>query len=61
MASISGTTISGRSLSMTTRSSAGTSDYVLYTFQLVDPNTSDIIWEGHDQVKKQGLEDAAYR
>jgi PBP1b-binding outer membrane lipoprotein LpoB len=53
--------LTGELTGLTTRTAAGTSDYVLYTFQLLDPNTSDIIWEGRDQIKKQGLEDAAYR
>jgi PBP1b-binding outer membrane lipoprotein LpoB len=47
--------------SSTTRTSAGTSDYILYTFQLVDARTSEIVWEDSSEVKKQGLEDAAYR
>jgi PBP1b-binding outer membrane lipoprotein LpoB len=45
----------------TTRTSAGTSDYILYTFQLVDARTSAIVWEDSAEIKKQGLEDAAYR
>ena len=53
--------LTGELTSLTTRMSAGTSDYVLYSFQLLDPNTSDIIWEGSHRIKKQGLEDAAYR
>jgi PBP1b-binding outer membrane lipoprotein LpoB len=53
--------LTGELSGLTTHSAAGTSDYVLYTFQLLDPSTSDIIWEGRHQVKKQGLEDAAYR
>jgi PBP1b-binding outer membrane lipoprotein LpoB len=44
-----------------TRTTAGTSDYVLYSFQLIDARTSDIIWEDYAEIKKQGLEDAAYR
>ena len=47
--------------SLTTRTSAGTSDYVLYTFQLIDARSSDILWEDSAEIKKQGLEDAAYR
>ena len=39
----------------------GTSDYILYPFQLIDPRTSDIIWEDSAEIKKQGTEDAAYR
>ena len=53
--------LTGKLLGQTTRTSAGTSDYVLYSFTLIDPNTSDIIWQGSHRIKKQGLEDAAYR
>src|SRR5688572_23836106 len=53
--------LTGKLMGQTTRTSAGTSDYVLYTFELIDPNTSDIIWQGRHNIKKQGLEDAAYR
>ena len=53
--------LTGKLMSQTTKTSAGTSDYVLYTFELIDPNTSEIIWQGRHNVKKQGLEDAAYR
>src|SRR4051812_3219179 len=53
--------LTGKLEGMTTRTSAGTSDYVLYSFQLIDARTSDIIFEGQHEIKKQGLEDAAYR
>ncbi len=53
--------LTGKLEGMTTRAKAGTSDYVLYTFQLIDVRTSDIIWEDSAEIKKQGLEDAAYR
>ena len=53
--------LTGKLQGMTTKTKAGTSDYVLYSFQLIDPRTSDIIWEDSDEIKKQGLEDAAYR
>jgi len=53
--------LTGTLMSQTTKTSGGTSDYVLYTFELIDPNTSDIIWQGRHNIKKQGLEDAAYR
>lgn len=53
--------LTGELTGLTTKAAAGTSDYVLYSFQLLDPNTSDIIWEGSHRIKKQGLEDAAYR
>jgi PBP1b-binding outer membrane lipoprotein LpoB len=53
--------LTGKLVGQTTKTSSGTSDYVLYTFELIDPNTSDIIWQGSHRIKKQGLEDAAYR
>ena len=43
------------------RSQSGASDYVLYTFQLLNPNTSDILWEGFHEIKKQGKDDVTYR
>jgi PBP1b-binding outer membrane lipoprotein LpoB len=46
---------------MTTQTSSGTSDYILYDFQLIDARTSAIVWEDSAEIKKQGLEDAAYR
>jgi len=53
--------LTGKLQGMTTRTKAGTSDYVLYSFQLIDPRTTEIVWEDSAEVKKQGLEDAAYR
>jgi hypothetical protein len=53
--------LTGTLQGMSTRTSAGTSDYVLYSFSLVDARTSAIVWEDVAEVKKQGLEDAAYR
>lgn len=53
--------LTGKLSGLSTRNSAGTSDYILYTFQLVDVRTSEIIWEDSAEIKKQGLEDAAYR
>ena len=53
--------LTGKLQGISTRTSAGTSDYILYSFQLIDPRTSDIIWEDSAEIKKQGLEDASYR
>jgi hypothetical protein len=53
--------LKGKLQGMSTRTGAGTSDYVLYSFQLVDARTSEIVWEDASDIKKQGLEDAAYR
>ena len=53
--------LTGTLSGLTTKTAAGTSDYILYSFQLIDARTSDIIWEDSQEIKKQGLEDAAYR
>lgn len=53
--------LTGKLQSLTTRTSQGVSDYVLYSFRLTDARTSEIVWESSAEIKKQGLEDAAYR
>lgn len=53
--------LTGKLEGLSTRTSQGVSDYILYSFQLIDARTSDIIWEDSAEIKKQGLEDAAYR
>jgi PBP1b-binding outer membrane lipoprotein LpoB len=53
--------LTGTLQGMSTRTSNGTSDYILYAFQLIDARTSVIVWEDSAEIKKQGLEDAAYR
>ena len=53
--------LTGKLGGLTTKTSAGTSDYVLYSFQLIDARTSEIVWEDSAEIKKQGLEDASYR
>lgn len=53
--------LTGKLSGLTTRTSQGTSDYILYSFQLINARTSEIVWEDSAEIKKQGLEDAAYR
>jgi hypothetical protein len=53
--------LTGKLQGLTTRTGAGTSDYILYTFQLINPRTSENVWMDQAEIKKQGLEDAAYR
>jgi PBP1b-binding outer membrane lipoprotein LpoB len=53
--------LTGKLEGLTTRTSAGTSDYILYSFQLINARTSDIVWEDSAEIKKQGQVDAAYR
>jgi penicillin-binding protein activator len=53
--------LTGKLTGLTTKAAAGVSDYILYSFQLVDVRTSDIVWEDSAEIKKQGGDDAAYR
>ncbi|MSR64241.1 MAG: penicillin-binding protein activator LpoB [Verrucomicrobiae bacterium] len=53
--------LTGELTGLSSASSAGRSDYVLYTFRLIDAENSAEVWEDMDEIKKQGLEDAAYR
>jgi PBP1b-binding outer membrane lipoprotein LpoB len=53
--------LTGKLSGLSTRTAAGTSDYILYSFHLIDVRTSVIVWEDSAEIKKQGLEDAAYR
>jgi hypothetical protein len=47
--------LTGKLSGLSTRTSTGVSDYILYTFQLIDARTSDIVWEDSAEIKKQGL------
>ncbi|MDD3179461.1 MAG: penicillin-binding protein activator LpoB [Opitutaceae bacterium] len=53
--------LTGELQGISTHTSQGNSDYILYTFHLTDARTSEIVWESSAEIKKQGLEDAAYR
>ena len=53
--------LTGKLQGLNTRNSRGISDYILYSFELVDARTSAIVWQDFAEIKKQGLEDAAYR
>lgn len=53
--------LTGSLQGLSTRTTKGTSDYILYDFHLIDARSSVIVWEDSAEIKKQGLEDAAYR
>src|SRR4051812_46235935 len=53
--------LTGKLGGLTPRTSQGPGDYILYSFQLISARTSEIVWEDSYEIKKQGLEDAAYR
>ena len=53
--------LTGTFKGISSRGNAGASDYILYTFQLINPDNSDILWEGFHEIKKQGKDDVTYR
>lgn len=53
--------LTGKLEGLPTRTSQGISDYILYTFSLIDPRTTEVVFQGFHEIKKQGLEDASYR
>ena len=53
--------LTGKLSGLSTHNSDGVSDYILYTFQLIDARTSVIVWGGDDEIKKQAQSDAVYR
>ena len=53
--------LTGKLSGLSTSTKKGVSDYILYTFQLIDVRTGAIVWGGDDEIKKQGQTDAVYR
>jgi PBP1b-binding outer membrane lipoprotein LpoB len=53
--------LTGKLSGLSSVSKGGISDYILYTFQLIDARTGVIVWGGDDEIKKQAQADAVYR
>lgn len=53
--------LTGTLQGIASRTDAGSSDYILYTFELIDARTSATVWRDQAEIKKQGQSDAAYR
>jgi penicillin-binding protein activator len=53
--------LTGELSGLSTASSRGNSDYLLFTFRLIDAETSEEIWESFHELKKEGSEDVIYR
>lgn len=53
--------LTGELSGLSTSSETGKSDYLLFTFRLIDTETSQEIWEGYHELKKEGSEDVIYR
>lgn len=53
--------LAGQLDGVTATTQAGAGDSVLYSLRLTDARTSAIVWEESYEIRKEGLEDAAYR
>jgi PBP1b-binding outer membrane lipoprotein LpoB len=53
--------LTGELSGLSTATQRGKSDYMLFTFRLIDSETSEEIWESYHELKKEGAEDAVYR
>lgn len=53
--------LTGELTGLSQASSSGQSDYILYTFRLINAETGIEEWEDFSEIKKEGVEDAAYR
>lgn len=53
--------LTGELSGLSTATQQGKSDYMIFTFRLIDAETSEEIWEGFHELKKEGTEDAIYR
>lgn len=53
--------LTGHLQSLTTQTERGISDYLLYSFQLIDPYTSEIVWEDIAETKREGRIHSIYR
>ena len=53
--------LTGKLSGLSTAARGGVSDYILYTFQLINARSGEIVWGGDDEIKKQGVSDAVYR
>ena len=53
--------LTGKLSGLSTASGGSVSDYILYSFQLIDARTGAIVWGDSDEIKKQARADAVYR
>ncbi len=53
--------LTGELTGLSQASATGQSDYVLYTFRLIDAETSLEAWENFHEIKKDGLDSVIYR
>jgi PBP1b-binding outer membrane lipoprotein LpoB len=53
--------LTGQLGGLSTSTAQGKSDYMLFTFRLIDAETGEEVWEGMHELKKEGSEDAVYR
>jgi len=46
---------------MSQASAGATSDYILYTYKLIDTETDEEVFEEYEQIKKEGMDNVIYR
>jgi len=53
--------LTGTLRSISKAAGRGLSDYIVYSFELIDAESSDIVWAGEYETKKEGLWGTVYR
>ncbi|MEI6632749.1 MAG: penicillin-binding protein activator LpoB [Chlamydiota bacterium] len=53
--------LSGSIDGLAKNSAYGREDYLLYIYQLIDAESSAVVWEDQFEIKRVGLDDAVYR
>ena len=53
--------LTGKLQGLSSVTSAGQSDYVFYTFILIDTRTTERVWQDAAEIRKEAQEDAVYR
>ena len=53
--------LTGKLIGSGPHTSTGSGDYIVYSFTLIDPNTSDIVCQKSHQISKENLAPALYR
>lgn len=53
--------LTGEMTGLSNMGPAGVEDYILYQFQLIDTESSAMVWEGQYEIQRVGQNDAVYR
>jgi hypothetical protein len=53
--------LTGKLSGISTATEKGNKNYVLFTFRLTDARTTEVIWEGSEEMAKEGQHDSVHR